>query len=408
MIASSCDIEPIILTHTTMKRNLTTLILSFLLTGAFAQNEMMHVPNGTSGIATTTGGNGVAIGSGFSTPEARLHIRDNSISGTILIIDAEDQSMGTVGGQTVWLSPDFFIRAKFKGNGISPSEYSSRFSVDIGGKIQSGFSNAAVNEQLAVTNNMAIYRGNGQKIRLELSNNAPRFRWKSPGNNFQFVNDDNSTISLQLGENGQVGVNTGTWTNDHKLHVSGRTLTDEVWVQKETDWNSDDNYFGLAYTTRPEIVWKSTAGENLEFISGDETPLRLSPTGKVGINTDNFFDNHDFYVDGSVYITDDEEEDHSLYIEGSAIAEEMFIKLKGDWPDYVFNDNYNLMPLNQLESFIEENGHLPNLPTAEDVRENGLPLGETERVLTEKVEELTLYIIQMQKEIDTLREEIKD
>ncbi|MFT6997749.1 MAG: hypothetical protein ACJAQ4_001503 [Cryomorphaceae bacterium] len=59
-----------------MKRNLTTLILSFLIAGAFAQNEMMHVPNGTTGIAATTNTRGVAIGPGFDTPEARLHLKD--------------------------------------------------------------------------------------------------------------------------------------------------------------------------------------------------------------------------------------------------------------------------------------------------------------------------------------------
>ena len=98
---------------------------------------------------------------------------------------------------------------------------------------------------------------------------------------------------------------------------------------------------------------------------------------------------------------------HSLYIEGSAIAEEMFIKLKADWPDYVFADHYNLMPLAELEHFIEKNGHLPNMPKAEEVKKDGIEAGETIRTLTEKVEELTLYILQQQKEINALKQALQ-
>jgi hypothetical protein len=313
-----------------MKRNLTTLILAFLVTGVFAQNEMMHLPNGTTGISSSTNLRGVAIGPGFDTPEARLHIRDEGISGTDLMIDMENQLIGGTGG-TDYLSPDYFIQARFKDNELSPSSYIGQFSVDRAGKIQAGFVNPAVTDQLAVRNDFGIYASINRTLRFDLKNSAVRMIWESPGDNFQFVNGDNSTVALQLGENGQVGINTG-----------------------------------------------------------------------------DFFDDHDLFVDGSVYIKDDGEEDHSLYIEGSAIGEEMFIKLKADWPDYVFTDNYELMPLNQLEVFINENGHLPNLPKAEEVRETGLALGETERVLTEKVEELTLYILELKKEIDTLKEQIKE
>jgi hypothetical protein len=304
-------------------------------TSAFAQNEMMHVPNGTTGIAASTNTRGVAIGPGFDTPEARLHLKDEGTSGTSFIMDIENQLMGSIDENenpiTSYESPEFFIKARFKNNGLGNPTLSGQFSVDLNGKIQSGFYNAGINDQLAVRNDFGIYASVNRNLRFDLTNGAARMIWESPNDNFQFVNGDNATVALQLGEMGQVGINTG-----------------------------------------------------------------------------DFFDNHDLYVDGSVYIKDDGEEDHSLYIEGSAIGEEMFVKLKADWPDYVFTEKYELMPLSQLEIFIEENGHLPNLPKAEEVRENGLALGETERVLTEKVEELTLYILELKKEIDTLREEIKD
>jgi len=63
------------------------------------------------------------------------------------------------------------------------------------------------------------------------------------------------------------------------------------------------------------------------------------------------------------------------------------------WPDYVFSDYYELMPLKELGDFIDKNGHLLNMPTANKVKEK-IATGETIRLLTEKVEQLTLYILQ--------------
>jgi hypothetical protein len=73
------------------------------------------------------------------------------------------------------------------------------------------------------------------------------------------------------------------------------------------------------------------------------------------------------------------------------------------WPDFVFKKDYTLTPLNELEQFITENQHLPNVPSAVEVEANGVELGEMNALLLQKVEELTLYIIQMQKQIDELK-----
>lgn len=73
------------------------------------------------------------------------------------------------------------------------------------------------------------------------------------------------------------------------------------------------------------------------------------------------------------------------------------------WPDYVFEDAYILMPLAEVEQFIEANGHLPNVPSAAEVEANGQSLGEINQILLEKIEELTLYMIAQQKQIDELK-----
>ena len=92
---------------------------------------------------------------------------------------------------------------------------------------------------------------------------------------------------------------------------------------------------------------------------------------------------------------------------GHIYARQIRVNLDLAWPDYVFQLNYQLMPLSQLETFIKQHGHLPNVPKASEVNVNGIDLGETNRILMEKVEELTLYLIQQQKKLDQIELEIK-
>jgi hypothetical protein len=73
------------------------------------------------------------------------------------------------------------------------------------------------------------------------------------------------------------------------------------------------------------------------------------------------------------------------------------------WSDYVFEENYNLRPLSSLECFIKQNKHLPGVPSAKEVAEDGLSVGDNQALLLKKIEELTLYLIQQQKEINSLK-----
>lgn len=77
------------------------------------------------------------------------------------------------------------------------------------------------------------------------------------------------------------------------------------------------------------------------------------------------------------------------------------------WPDYVFEPNYNLRPLSEVKRFIIENKHLPNVPSAKEIEENGLNLGEGNKILLEKVEEMTLYLIQLEENLKKQEELLK-
>lgn len=83
----------------------------------------------------------------------------------------------------------------------------------------------------------------------------------------------------------------------------------------------------------------------------------------------------------------------------------------GAFPDYVFDKNYPLMPLSELEAYINTNKHLPNVPSAQEVEENGANVGNLVKVQMEKIEELTLYLIELKKENEEIKkqlEELKD
>ncbi len=104
-------------------------------------------------------------------------------------------------------------------------------------------------------------------------------------------------------------------------------------------------------------------------------------------------------------ITDLEVKSHAnlwLRSDGVLIAKEIKVTLD-DWPDYVFSNGFRLPTLAETEAYIRQNGHLPGVPSAAEVEEEGLSVGEMNKILMQKVEELTLHIIDLQKQIDELK-----
>jgi hypothetical protein len=117
------------------------------------------------------------------------------------------------------------------------------------------------------------------------------------------------------------------------------------------------------------------------------TVMRLLNNGNVGIGTVN--------------------PQNKLDVNGIIRAKE--VKVETGWADFVFNDDYRLKPLSEVNAFIQENKHLPEIPSATEIKENeGVNLGEMQVKLLQKIEELTLYIIQQEKRINELEEKMKN
>lgn len=137
----------------------------------------------------------------------------------------------------------------------------------------------------------------------------------------------------------------------------------------------------------------------------------LEINGRNNYNDGVIIKGNQLIIDGKVAIgVDMVNSNHQLTLRGTMLAEGVKIRAfdNWSWPDYVFEDDYNLIPLSDLEASIKKEGHLPNIPSAEEVQNNGFELEKMQAKLLEKIEELTLYTIQQQKEIEALKEELKN
>lgn len=162
-----------------------------------------------------------------------------------------------------------------------------------------------------------------------------------------------------------------------------------IFIGSNASWYGSTNnklIIDNSDTDKP-LIWGDFAEDWLKF------------NGKVGIG----YDFGDFPATaGTVDV-----EDYNLFVNGGILTEEVRVMLKSQWADYVFEEGYNLPKLEEVEVFIKENKHLPNVPSAREVKENGIELGEITKIQQEKIEELTLYLIQQQKEINELKEQVK-
>lgn len=110
---------------------------------------------------------------------------------------------------------------------------------------------------------------------------------------------------------------------------------------------------------------------------------------------------------GNVSIGTLDTKGYKLAVAGNFIAEKVKVKLVANWPDFVFRENYPLRTLEETEAFIKTHQHLPEIPSAAEIKENGQDVGEMNAKLLQKVEEMTLHLIDLQKQLKAQQEEIK-
>lgn len=145
------------------------------------------------------------------------------------------------------------------------------------------------------------------------------------------------------------------------------------------------------------------------YASGTTTGTRIGVYGSATGGATNWAG----YFSGSMYATEARigssigATGYALSVNGKIMCEELRVEDSGSWPDYVFDKNYDLMSLEELENSINENSHLPGIPPAAEVEANGFDVADMQKRVLEKVEELTLYTIEQGKLIQELQDEVK-
>lgn len=141
--------------------------------------------------------------------------------------------------------------------------------------------------------------------------------------------------------------------------------------------------------------------------------MRITSTGNVGIGTaspSQLLQVNGTTLTNKLYVGSVDNTHAGSYlvaVNGDGIFQKLVVKLYANWPDYVFNPKYKLMPLSSVAEYINKYRHLPDLSSTEEMqKKDGQDLGEMNLKLLQKVEELTLYLIELKKENDKMKEQI--
>ena len=214
----------------------------------------------------------------------------------------------------------------------------------------------------------------------------------SSTNAFIIRNSNLDTI-MRVRDDGRMGIGYNGSSYGRVMNVGGTGIN--FYTANEAGFG------GAVFPTDTSLVLWSNSGANNYLV--------FQPSwGNTGIGT--YTPNAKLHLNGAMLIggnTDRIAVGYNLSVAGKIIAEEVKVQLKASWPDYVFGDNYQLMPIEDLEKSIRENKHLPNIPAAAVVEKEGISLGDMNKRLMEKIEELTLYIIDLNKKNNALTERVQ-
>ena len=192
------------------------------------------------------------------------------------------------------------------------------------------------------------------------------------------------------------------------------SLNGSILFSDTVNESCPNGQWGIEYYNSGLNFWKVNCSQNSNDtrLDDDNYILFLCNNHNVGIGTNNT-NGFKLAVNGNTYCDGLGVGTTNLYgykvaIDGNVLCEELKVKKSENWPDYVFQDNYKLMPLEELEEFIKQNRHLPEIPTAAEVNQNGVNIGEMNVILVKKIEELSRYIIDQQKQIEDLRRKVEN
>jgi hypothetical protein len=217
------------------------------------------------------------------------------------------------------------------------------------------------------------------------------------------LNTNGLTRMTLLNSNGFLGI--GITTPLEQLHITGNIRgnqsgairissgsgTMDLGAKSSTYGNIDTDRSAFRFNKKLVLddgIVGSFSGSLSFQVAGYNALTILSGSGNIGIGTTLSINPNNY----------------KLAVNGKIGAKEVQVETNSaTWPDYVFNPSYKLLSLNEVESFIAQNHHLPEVPSAANIESHGHKLGEMDIILLKKLEEITLYLIQLQKENEALK-----
>lgn len=214
----------------------------------------------------------------------------------------------------------------------------------------------------------------------------------SSTNTFLLRNSLGDTL-MRMRDDGRMGIGYNGTTYGRTLNMGGTGIN---------FYTANEVAFGGAIfpTDTSLVLWSNSNSNNY---------LVLQPSwGNTGVGT--YTPNAKFHVNGAQLIGTNTQRiatGYQLSVVGKVIAEQFTTLVYSSWPDYVFEPGYKLRPLRELHEFVTTNRHLPEIPDAATMEKTGINLGEMVNKLTQKVEELTLYLIELDKKNAEMAKEIE-
>jgi hypothetical protein len=215
------------------------------------------------------------------------------------------------------------------------------------------------------------------------------------GNNNVFIG-----VESAVNNNGNNNVVIGNSASSENTSGSNNTI---IGTSAGFDSNGSGNVF-IGYqagsgSAESNTLFVDNSATGTPLIWGDFSANQVKLNGKVGIGAISSFPS----AAGSVNVSG-----YNLFVTGGILTDEVRIYASsgGTWADYVFAEDYKLPTLDEVEKHIREKGHLMNVPSADEVCENGIALGEMAKIQQEKIEELILYVIEQNKINEKQTEEL--
>jgi len=282
-----------------------------------------------------------------------------------------------------------------------------------------GFSNK-LNAQLTTNNGKLFFKNNQQRLQANGTNDLSYYSNHVNQSILSLRNNQDILLGKVLGSVGSTGIK-----------YFGLSDSDGNWSYLIANDSytafriNDDNKMIIQRNGRIDLLGTTDASENVntgvlqiagalrldanEIITNKDKPLYL-----------NYSNNGYVIIDETTLIVDASEDcvkignvstankNYKLYVEKGILTEKVKVAVKNSnqWADYVFEENYDLMSIEELEDYVSENKHLPNVPSAKEVVKEGIDMAQMDATLLEKIEEFTLYVIQQQKEIKEVKDEM--